>query len=166
MTIEWRRGDKKSETRTTFELQPGKPLAFVNETFSKSSVFYLNNKTGKYFKKLAVIRVKGYTESGGNKEKIMGEIELDISNFVGIAGETKTLFLNKALPNSTLTLQISIQQDLGNAKAQQLNQNLSNDNKNHNNFIDDSSSDEETLNKAADNVKHSGSFVENSQKSK
>jgi hypothetical protein len=63
MTIEWRRGDKKSETRTTFELKPENPLAFVNETFSKSSVFYLNSKTGNYFKKLAVIRVKGYMES-------------------------------------------------------------------------------------------------------
>lgn len=91
MTIEWRRGDKKSETKTTFELSPQKPLAFVNETFSKSSVFYLNSKTGKYFKKMAVIRVKGYMESYGNKEKIMGELELDISHFVGIAGETKVL---------------------------------------------------------------------------
>ena len=91
MSIEWRRGDKKSETRTTFQLEPSKPLAFVNETFSKSSVFYLNNKTGKYFKKLAVIRVKGYMESSGNKERIIGELELDISNFVGVAGDTKTL---------------------------------------------------------------------------
>ena len=91
MSIEWRRGDKKSETRTTFQLEPSKPLAFVNETFSKSSVFYLNNKTGKYFKKLAVIRVKGYMESSENKERIIGELELDISNFVGVAGDTKTL---------------------------------------------------------------------------
>ena len=109
MSIEWRRGDKKSETRTTFELDPSKPLAFVNETFSKSSVFYLNSKTGKYFKKMAVIRVKGYMESFGNKEKVIGELELDISNFVGVAGETKTLQLNKAFPNSTLTISISIQ---------------------------------------------------------
>lgn len=104
MTIEWRRGDKKSETRTTFDLSPKKPLAFVNETFSKASVFYMNSKTGKYFKKLAIIRVKGYTQSSGNKEKVMGELELDISNFVGIAGETKVLQLSKALPNSSLTL--------------------------------------------------------------
>lgn len=91
MTIEWKRGNKKSETKTTFELTPEKPIAYVNETFSKNSVFYKSTKTDKYFKKLAQIRVKGYSASSGYKEKIMGELELDISLFMNSAGDTKTL---------------------------------------------------------------------------
>ena len=104
MTIEWRRGNKKSETKTTFELTKEKPIAYVNETFSKASIFYKSTKTEKYFKKLANIRVKGYTASGGNKEKILGELEVDISLFMNSAGDTKILQLNKALPNSKLEL--------------------------------------------------------------
>ena len=84
MTIEWKRGKKKSETRNTFDLSPQKPLALVNETFSKLSVFYRNSKSNKYFKKIANIRVKGYTASSGFKEKTIGELDLDISLFVGI----------------------------------------------------------------------------------
>lgn len=38
----------------------------------------------------------------------MGELELDISLFMNSAGDTKTLNLNKALPNSRIELQISI----------------------------------------------------------
>lgn len=53
MTIEWKRGNKKSETKTKFELTPEKPISYVNETFSKNSVFYKSTKTDKYFKKLA-----------------------------------------------------------------------------------------------------------------
>lgn len=53
MSIEWKRGDKKSETKTPFELSPEQPIAYINETFSKASVFYLSTKTNKYFKKLA-----------------------------------------------------------------------------------------------------------------
>jgi hypothetical protein len=79
MSIEWKRGKKKSETKNAFELSPQKPLALVNETFSKSSVFYLSSKTGKYFKKIANIRVKGYSSTSGSKEKILGDLELDIS---------------------------------------------------------------------------------------
>lgn len=104
MTIEWRRGNKKSETKTPFELTREKPIAYVNETFSKASIFYKSTKTEKYFKKLANIRVKGYTTSGGNKEKILGELELDISLFMNSAGDTKILQLNKALPNSKIEL--------------------------------------------------------------
>jgi hypothetical protein len=66
-------------------------MAVINETFSKSSVFYKSTKTEKYFKKLAYIRVKGYAASTGNKEKLMGELELDISLFMNSAGDTKIL---------------------------------------------------------------------------
>jgi hypothetical protein len=113
MSIEWKRGDKKSETKTPFELSPEQPIAYVNETFSKVSVFYRSTKTEKYFKKLALIKVKGYTKSSGGKEKILGELELDISMFMNSAGDTKTLLLNKALPNSKIEMQISVQKDDG-----------------------------------------------------
>jgi len=91
ITIEWKRGNKKSETKSTFELTKEKPMAVINETFSKSSVFYKSTKNDKYFKKLAHIRVKGYAASNGNKEKILGELELDISLFMNSAGDTKIL---------------------------------------------------------------------------
>lgn len=91
MSIEWKRGNKKSETKTPFELTKEKPISYINETFSKVSIFYKSTKTEKYFKKLAHFRVKGYTASGGNKEKILGELELDISLFMNSAGDTKIL---------------------------------------------------------------------------
>jgi len=53
MSVEWRRGNKKSETKTPFELTKEKPIAFLNETFSKISIFYKSTKSEKYFKKLA-----------------------------------------------------------------------------------------------------------------
>eukprot|EP00347_Sterkiella_histriomuscorum_P015977 403354973 len=141
MSIEWRRGNKKSETKTAFELTREKPIAYVNETFSKASIFYKSTKTEKYFKKLAHIRVKGYTASGGSKEKILGELELDISLFMNSAGDTKILQLNKALPNSKIELQISIQKDDGNSLLQAQANNIQG-----NNFIDDSSSEDESSN--------------------
>ena len=113
MTIEWKRGDKKSETKTPFAITPEQPVAYVNETFSKASVFYRSTKTDKYFKKLVHIRARGFTQSGGAKEKILGELELDLSLFVNSAGDTKTLLLSKALPNSRIQLQISVQRDDG-----------------------------------------------------
>ena len=61
VSIEWKRGDKKSETKNQLELTPDKTFSLVNETFSKLSVFYMNSKTGKYFKKAALMRVKGFT---------------------------------------------------------------------------------------------------------
>lgn len=54
-------------------------------------MFYKSTKTEKYYKKLVQIRVKGYCESNGYKEKILGELELDISLFMNSAGDTKTL---------------------------------------------------------------------------
>jgi hypothetical protein len=154
MSVEWKRGNKKSETKSAFELTPDKPIAYVNETFSKNSVFYRSTKTGKYFKKLAQFRVKGYplapasfkngpsgasgqgSGAQGAKEKILGEIVIDISLFMNSAGDTKTLQLNKAPPNSRIELQISIQRDDGTLK---LNPNGGL----QNNFIDDSSSADE-----------------------
>ncbi len=66
ISIEWKRGEKKSETKAMFELSPMKHQALINETFTKSSVFYFAPKTQTYFKKMAHIRVK-----------------IDISQFVG-----------------------------------------------------------------------------------
>lgn len=91
MSIEWKRGNKKSETQNAFELSPESPLALVNEAFSKLSIFYHSTKTGKYQKKIANIRVKGYTAASALKEKILGELDLDISMFVGVQNEVKSL---------------------------------------------------------------------------
>ena len=109
MSIEWKRGDKKSETKQMFELTPEKPVAFVNEVFSKESMFYRLPKTGKYQQKQALIRVKGFTTTEGQpKEKIFGELEMDISAYVGAQNEIKSLLLNKALPNSVINLQLTV----------------------------------------------------------
>ncbi len=67
----------------------------------------------------------------------MGELELDISFFMNSAGDTKTLNLNKALPNSRIELQISIQKDDGHTSL------LGKTNLMGNSYIDDSSDDEE-----------------------
>ena len=82
ISIEWKRGEKKSETKAMFELAPQKHQALINETFSKSSIFYYAPKAQTYFKKLTQIRVKGYAAVGG-KEKSLGVVEIDISQFVG-----------------------------------------------------------------------------------
>jgi hypothetical protein len=63
----------------------------VNESFTKLSIFYLSTKTGKYQKKIANIRVKGIIASSASREKILGELDLDISLFVGTQNEVKTL---------------------------------------------------------------------------
>ena len=43
---------------------------------------------------MAQIRVKGYTEQG--KEKILGEVEVDMAQYVGVQNEQKTVWLTKA----------------------------------------------------------------------
>ena len=77
ISIEWKRGEKKSETKAIFEVSPQKHQTLINETFTKTSVFYFASKSQTYFKKMANIRVKGYTLGG--KERCLGEVELDIS---------------------------------------------------------------------------------------
>lgn len=69
LTIEWVRGDQKSETKKFFSLQPEESRITFDEPiiFTKESVFYLHTKTNKYDKKDCFIRVKGYTESTGYK---------------------------------------------------------------------------------------------------
>ena len=59
VVIEWRRGDKKSETVSEQSLSPENPVAVFLETFSKHSLFYKDNKTGKFFKKVAKFKVRG-----------------------------------------------------------------------------------------------------------
>ena len=88
ISIEWKRGEKKSETPAIFELSPHKQATQINETFSKSSVFYYSPKQQTYHKKLAQIRVKGFLNG---KEKLLGETEIDISAFVGSSNIVKTL---------------------------------------------------------------------------
>jgi hypothetical protein len=44
ISIEWKRGEKKSETPAIFELSSHKQATQINETFSKSSVFYYSPK--------------------------------------------------------------------------------------------------------------------------
>ncbi len=108
VSIEWKRGNKKSETKTPYVISEDEQRIEINETFTKQSKFYKNTKTGTYFKKLALFRVKGHPTSMGGKEKILGELELDISLFMNSAGESKTLQLRKAPPNSHIDLEISI----------------------------------------------------------
>ena len=81
VTIEWKRGNKKSETSGDQNLTPSIPVAHFLETFNKHSLFYKDNKTSKYHKKNVVLKVKGTTEA--NKEKLLGEIELDIAEYAG-----------------------------------------------------------------------------------
>lgn len=106
ISIEWRRGEKKSETSTIFDLSPTKHQTLINETFSKTSVFYFAPKTQTFFKKLAHIKVKGFTFG---KERSLGECELDLSVLVGSQNQVKVLQLSKS-PSKTarITLQISI----------------------------------------------------------
>jgi hypothetical protein len=59
ISIEWKRGEKKSETKAIFELSPHKQQTQINETFTKSSVFFFSHKSQTYFLKLANIRVRG-----------------------------------------------------------------------------------------------------------
>lgn len=111
ISIEWKRGEKKSETKAIFELGPQKHQTQINETFSKSSVFYYAPKSQSYFKKLAQIRVKGFIFG---KEKHLGEVELDISQFVGAQNQVRTLQLTKTPPKTAranITIQLSIVRD-------------------------------------------------------
>ena len=60
ISIEWKRGEKKSETKALFDLNPHKQSTLINETFTKSSQFYFAPKSQTFHKKLALIRVKGF----------------------------------------------------------------------------------------------------------
>jgi len=58
--------------------------------------------------------VKGF--ASGGKERCLGEIEIDISQFVGAQNQVKTYQLSKTLPKTStanLTLQISILKEEG-----------------------------------------------------
>lgn len=82
LVIEWKRGNKKSETTAADQnLSAESPAAVFLETFTKHSVFFKDNKTGKYHKKMAILKVKGKNVAG--KEKLLGEIELDIAEYAG-----------------------------------------------------------------------------------
>jgi hypothetical protein len=81
ISIEWNRGDKTSATKAIFELNPHKQFTLINETFSKSSQFYFAPKTQTFYKKLTTIKIKGNNAKG--KECVLGECEIDISQFVG-----------------------------------------------------------------------------------
>lgn len=82
VVIEWKRGNKKSETQSDQNLSPEAPIAVFLESFTKHSLFYKDNKTLKYHKKVALMKVRGTKKIGG-KEKLLGEIELDIAEYVG-----------------------------------------------------------------------------------
>jgi hypothetical protein len=77
VVIEWKRGNKKSVTGGDKFISPDYKEAIFDETFTKHSVFYKDQKNNIFFRKLANFRVKGVNENG--KEKIIGEIDLDIS---------------------------------------------------------------------------------------
>src|SRR5687768_10110215 len=91
IVIEWKRGNKKSETTADQNLTPYSPVAVFLETFTKHSLFYKDNKTGKYHKKMALLKVKG--NNAGGKEKLLGEIDLDIAEYVGKMNQEFTLTL-------------------------------------------------------------------------
>jgi hypothetical protein len=82
ISIEWKRGEKTSCTQPHFELTPQKHVTAINETFSKTSVFYFAPKSQTYFKKVAMIRVRGFTH-GSSKQRELGEVELDLAPLVG-----------------------------------------------------------------------------------
>ena len=112
--LEWKRGSKKSNTKQTLELTPQNPVAVFLETFSKHSVFYTKNNT--IYKKLINIRIKGTNEQ--KKDKLLGEIDLNISEFVGNVRKEMDVALNKALPNSTISIDLTITKELsGNMQA-------------------------------------------------
>lgn len=114
INIEWTRGDKKTELKDKVELTPEKTVSHINQTFSKLSVFYYYPKKSTYHKKIATLKVTGFTESlGFKKESLIGQLDLDISHFVGSVNELKQFNLNKAPANSMISLQISIIKDDG-----------------------------------------------------
>ena len=68
------------------------------------------HKNNHVYKKLVNIKVKGTNEQ--RKEKLMGEIDLNISEFVGSIRKEIDVSLNKALPNSTISIELTISKEL------------------------------------------------------
>ena len=93
-------------------------MTLVNETFSTQSVFYHNLKTDKYFLKKAKIRVKGYPHDSNGWEKVLGELEIDISQYVGAENIVKQFPIVSKTAGGQITIQISIIRDqTDNSKA-------------------------------------------------
>ncbi|CDW79311.1 UNKNOWN [Stylonychia lemnae] len=140
MTLEWRRGKKKFETKNYFQISPERQKVEINEIFSKVSMFYLHQKTNKHEKKDCSLKLKGFTASSGFKEKVIGVIKFELSDYVGMIREDKSFDILKcSIPNSTANIKITVSLDYG-EELQKLRQ-LSI--KSH--VIDGSSSDEEGI---------------------
>lgn len=96
-------------TQSDQYLSKDSPVAVFLETFTKHSVFYKSVKTGKYHKKLAIFKVKGYNKN--KKQKVLGELQIDLANFVGYEQKELELGLTKSVPNAKMTMEISISQN-------------------------------------------------------
>ena len=83
VTVEWTRGDKVCVTKNQFELTPEKPLALVNETFTKNSIFYKINKTDNYQNKMAILKVKGICPKMDMNLRVIGDCEINITQSMG-----------------------------------------------------------------------------------
>lgn len=84
ITIEWKRGQRRIQSRGTFELAPGQQMATPNESFFHISQFEFVKKYNSYEKKLVHVKLKGYSESSKYKKtRLLGERLIDISQYVG-----------------------------------------------------------------------------------
>lgn len=66
----------------------------------------MDRKNGNAYKKMIKLKVKGYNFL--NYEKILGELELDVSNYVGSFKRNVELELQKSVPNSKVKLEITV----------------------------------------------------------
>jgi len=52
IVIDWKRGDKKSSTRSFYTITPDQRIAEINETFKKLSLFFKDEKKGTFQRKM------------------------------------------------------------------------------------------------------------------
>eukprot|EP00347_Sterkiella_histriomuscorum_P005643 403355813 len=140
MTIEWVRGDKRSETKKYFALSTDQTRVELDEIFTKESVFYLHQKTNKYDKKDCWIRVKGHTETTGYKPTYLGQIKLELSNYIGMSDVQERMQLEKSFPDSFIEFEISITLDYKDTLVKLKEESKE---KANTNLIEDSSDDDE-----------------------
>ena len=107
--VEWKRGNKSRITSGSKSLTPQQQVVTFEETFSKHSIFYRDEKNNNTYQKFALFKVRGNNEEG--KPKILGEINLNISSYVGNVQRELQVSLNRSLPGSTMLIEITISQE-------------------------------------------------------
>ena len=76
--------------------------------FVKLSAFYRNATNGKYQAKAMSVNISGYSEAAQPKLKYLGQLDLDLSIYVGLQYQRQRFVLQKSMPNAYIDIEFII----------------------------------------------------------